>query len=41
MYQKRIQNGEKIGPLIVVKHPNFDLYAVLDGHHRYYALLEL
>ena len=41
MYKKKIQNGEKIEPLIVVKHPKFDVYAVLDGHHRYYALLEL
>jgi len=41
MYKKKIENGEKIAPLIVVKHPKFDLYAVLDGHHRYYALLEL
>jgi hypothetical protein len=40
MYKKKIQNGEKIAPLIVVKHPKFDVYAVLDGHHRYYALLE-
>ena len=41
MYKKKIKKGEKIAPLIVVKHPKFDLYAVLDGHHRYYALLEL
>ena len=41
MYKKKIQNREKIAPLIVVKHPKFDEYAVLDGHHRYYALLEL
>ena len=41
MYKKKIQNGEKIAPLIVIKHPKFDLYAVIDGHHRYYALLEL
>ena len=40
MYKKKIQNGEKIAPLIVIKHPKFDVYAVLDGHHRYYALLE-
>jgi len=33
--------GRKLLPLIVVKHPKFDLYAVLDGHHRYYAFLEL
>ena len=24
----------------MVKHPEFDVYAVLDGHHRYYAYLE-
>ena len=41
MYKKKIQNGEKIAPLIVIKHPKFDVYAVLDGHHRYYALLEM
>jgi hypothetical protein len=41
MYKKKIENGEKIAPLIVIKHPKFDVYAVLDGHHRYYALLEL
>ena len=41
MYKKKIQNGEKISPIIVVKHPKFEVYAVLDGHHRYYALLEL
>ena len=41
MYKKKIENGEKIAPLIVVKHPKFEVYAVLDGHHRYYALLEL
>ena len=40
MYKKKIQNGDKIAPIIVVKHPKFDVYAVLDGHHRYYALLE-
>jgi hypothetical protein len=40
MYKKKIENGEKIAPLIVLKHPKFDVYAVLDGHHRYYALLE-
>jgi hypothetical protein len=41
MYKKKIENGERIAPLIVLKHPKFDLYAVLDGHHRYYAFLEL
>jgi len=41
MFKKKIENGVKIAPLIVVKHPKFDVYAVLDGHHRYYAFLEL
>ena len=40
-YKRRIRDGEKIAPIIVVKHPRFDVYAVLDGHHRYYAFLEL
>lgn len=39
-YKEKIKNGEKIAPIIVVKHPKFDVFAVLDGHHRYYALLE-
>jgi hypothetical protein len=25
----------------VVKHPKYDVYAVLDGHHRYFAYVEL
>ncbi len=41
LYKQRIKNGEKIPPIIVVKHPRFDVYAVLDGHHRYYAYLEI
>ena len=41
MYKKRIKNGEKVAPVIVVRHPRYDVYAVLDGHHRYYAYLEL
>ena len=40
LYKKKIKNGEKIAPIIVIKHPRFDVYAVLDGHHRYYAYLE-
>ncbi len=40
-YKRKIKNNEKIDPLIVVKHPKKDLYAVLDGHHRYYAYVEL
>lgn len=40
-YKLKIKNGEKVAPIIVVKHPRFEAYAVLDGHHRYYAYLEL
>ncbi len=40
-YKQKIKKGEKIAPLIVIKHPRFDVYAVLDGHHRYYAYLEM
>jgi len=41
LYKQKIKNGEKIPPIIVVKHPKFEVYAVLDGHHRYYAYSEL
>ena len=40
-YKKKIAANEPVNPLIVVKHPRKDLYAVLDGHHRYFAYLEL
>jgi hypothetical protein len=40
-YKQKISKGEKIEPIIVVKHPRKDMYAVLDGHHRYYAYREL
>lgn len=41
LYKQKIVNKEKINPIIVIKHPRKDLYAVLDGHHRYYAFLEM
>jgi hypothetical protein len=41
IYKQKILLCHKINPIIVVKHPRKDLYAVLDGHHRYYAYLEL
>ncbi len=41
LYKQKIKNKEKIPPIIVVKHPKYDVYAVLDGHHRYYAYLEM
>jgi hypothetical protein len=40
-YKLKIKNKEKINPIIVVKHPHKDKYAVLDGHHRYYAYVEM
>jgi hypothetical protein len=40
-YKQKIASGEKIKPVLVVKHPRKQLYAVLDGHHRYYAFLEM
>ena len=40
-YKLKIKNREKINPIIVVKHPSKDKYAVLDGHHRYYAYVEM
>jgi ParB-like nuclease domain len=40
-YKQKILKKEKINPIIVVKHPRKDMYAVLDGHHRYYAYREL
>ena len=40
-YKQKISSNQSINPIIVVKHPKKDLYAVLDGHHRYYAYLEL
>ena len=41
LYKKKIESGEKLEPVIVLKHPKYDVYAVLDGHHRFYAYLEL
>jgi hypothetical protein len=37
-YERQIDENKDIGTLIVVKHPRKDLYAVLDGHHKYHAL---
>jgi hypothetical protein len=36
-YEDKIRHGEDLGAIIVIKHPKKDLYAVLDGHHRYWA----
>ena len=40
-YKRIIGAGRDIRALIVVKHPTKDLYAVLDGHHRFWAQKEL
>jgi len=40
-YKKKIEANEPIDPIVVVKHPRLDVYAVLDGHHRYWACREL
>jgi hypothetical protein len=40
-YKQKIIKKEKVDPIIVVKHPRKKIYAVLDGHHRYYAYREL
>ena len=40
-YKQKIIKKEKVDPIIVVKHPRKKMYAVLDGHHRYYAYREL
>jgi hypothetical protein len=40
-YENRIRNGNDLGTIIVIKHPKKELYAVLDGHHRYWAQKEM
>lgn len=39
-YKQKISEGHGLKPLVVVKHPKQDIFAVLDGHHRFYAQLE-
>jgi protein-tyrosine phosphatase len=41
LYKRKVANGESILPIVVLKNPGKDMYAVLDGHHRYFAYLEL
>ncbi|HJX24287.1 MAG TPA: ParB/RepB/Spo0J family partition protein [Candidatus Bathyarchaeia archaeon] len=40
-YGRRIANGEKLAPIIVIKHPKKDQYAIVDGHHRFHALVQM
>jgi len=39
-YKTQIQAGKQLRPIVVVKHPFTTLYAVIDGHHRFFAKLE-
>jgi len=39
-YKRKLERGEDLGTLRVIKHPQMYLYAVLDGHHRYWAQRE-
>ena len=34
---KQIESGEKVKSIVIVKHPKKEYYAVLDGHHRFWA----
>ena len=36
-----IKCGKSIKSIVVVKHPEKEYFAVLDGHHRFWALKEL
>ncbi|MCK4443351.1 MAG: ParB N-terminal domain-containing protein [Thermoplasmata archaeon] len=37
-YRDKLENGYVTKPLIVLKHPKEEIYAVLDGHHRFEAM---
>jgi len=39
-YKEQLAAGMQIRPIVVVKHPRKDLYAVVDGHHRFFAQIE-
>lgn len=40
-YKQEFMSGKNISLITVVKHPKINLYAVLDGHHRFWAQKEL
>lgn len=40
-YKNMLKSGRDIGTIVVVKHPEKDLYTVLDGHHRFWALKQM
>ena len=37
-YEEMIEAGEELKPIVVIKHPKEEFYAVLDGHHRFWAM---
>jgi hypothetical protein len=39
-YKEQLAAGKQLRPIVVVKHPRKDLYAVVDGHHRFFAQVE-
>lgn len=39
-FLKALKAKESVGTIVVVKHPKKRLYAVLDGHHRFWAQKE-
>ncbi len=39
-YKEQLASGKQLRPIVVVKHPRKDLYAVVDGHHRFFAQIE-
>lgn len=40
-YKHSIKSGKDVGSIVVVKHPEKKMYAVLNGHHRYWAQKEM
>jgi len=39
-YKEMLAEGKDLGTIIVIKHPREEVYAVVDGHHRFYAQSE-
>jgi hypothetical protein len=39
-YVQKIKDGVDLEPIIVFKHSKIDLFAVVDGHHRYQAYIQ-
>lgn len=40
-YKHSLKSGKDVGSIVVVKHPEKKMYAVLNGHHRYWAQKEM